>query len=318
MRGKVIFITGGTSGMGLTTAIQFLQQGVRVVYIIGRSRQKADQAFVTAQSEIGDKNIASRLKYIAADVRVEAQIAAAIKIAFDAEGAVDVFVNAAGVQPGNSNTGGDIVNMELQSFVGKDGSIIWRLPPPQPMSSLPYPPIIPSQYTPASKFAENPIATSAIGVFYSLKNEIKMVYEKQPTDRPVSIVNIASRNGFLPDMHRPLYAASKAFIISLTSSLATQCAHKSIHENKALIRINSVAPGPVDTPLERGAYVGATDAASLTKLAAKYVPLERLGKKSEVASAILYLCSEGAGYITGETIKIDGGFVPSPDFSFTG
>ena len=77
----------------------------------------------------------------------------------------------------------------------------------------------PSQVTPISKYCESPLATSIFGVFYSLKWELKYIYQYQPKHLPVAIINTASRNGILPSPNRPLYDGAKAFIISITKAL---------------------------------------------------------------------------------------------------
>ena len=171
--------------------------------------------------------------------------------------------------------------------------------------------------SPASPFCESEIATSCIGIFYCLKWEVHYIFEKQPKDLPVSIINTSSRNGVLPDAHRPLYAASKAFILSLTRSLSNQVAKKAIQEKHAMVRVNAVSPGPIDTPLEFGAYGVSPNNPeqykSYVKKAAVGVPMKRTGKPEEIAPSILFLADpQTSSYITGANICIDGGHTGSP------
>jgi NAD(P)-dependent dehydrogenase (short-subunit alcohol dehydrogenase family) len=156
-----------------------------------------------------------------------------------------------------------------------------------------------------------------VGIFYCLKWEAHYIFERQPKDLPVSIINTASRNGVLPDAHRPLYAASKAFILGLTRSVSNQVAQKSIQENRAMVRVNAISPGPIDTPLEFAAYGAAPHTqkqyADYVKAAATGVPMKRTGQPEEIAPTVLFLGDFNASsYITGANICIDGGHTGSP------
>jgi NAD(P)-dependent dehydrogenase (short-subunit alcohol dehydrogenase family) len=142
-----------------------------------------------------------------------------------------------------------------------------------------------------------------------MKWEIEYAFKHQPTDLPMSIISTVSRNGIIPDPNRPLYAASKGFIINLTKSLSNQVAQRCIIENRSMIRINAIAPGPVDTPMERGAFSGA----DFEKQAAKGVPMQRVAQPEEIAPAVLFLADPNqASYITGIVLPVDGGDTASP------
>src|SRR5262245_33361633 len=92
-------------------------------------------------------------------------------------------------------------------------------------------------------------------------------------------------------------AAAKAGVMSMTQSLAVEWA-------KHRIRINAVAPGPIESP---GAAKQLWPNAETVERIASGVPLGRWGHPSEVADAVAFLVSDHAGYITGETLTIDGG-----------
>lgn len=209
-----------------------------------------------------------------------------------------------------------------------DGSIIYRIPPPQPTSKCDcnssglcfY--CKPSHHfkencsTPASIFCENPIATSAIGMVYCLKWEMYYAFQ-QSSNIPVSIINTSSRNGNnIPSASRPIYAASKAFIQSLT-----QAAIRGLKENRS-VRINCIAPGPILIPLEIGLFVNSDDVfRDLSSTELKQfdsqgkigVPLGRTGTTKEIAPTILFLSDYSqSSYITGAVIPIDGGYTASP------
>lgn len=303
-RDRVVLVTGGTSGIGLTTAIEFAKAGAAKVVVVGRSADKWAEAQAAIKKELGVKQ--RTVEYWPCDVRVEDEVKGVVEKIFSKFGRLDVCFNNAGVQPVNN---GDLTEMEFESFVDSDGSLIFRLPAPGSCGS--------GQETSVSQFCESPLATSVFGVFYCLKWELHYIYQLQPPQLPVSIINTTSRNGLMPDHTRPIYAASKAFIISLTRSMATQASRgrqsKEYGRPKVPeIRINAVAPGPIDTPLEFAAFHGASYQ-EYEKRASKGVPMERTGKTKDIASAVLFLANEkSSGYITGTTLSVDGGYIGSP------
>lgn len=109
-----------------------------------------------------------------------------------------------------------------------------------------------------------------------------------------AIVNNASMAAFYGHYNYP-YAASKAGVVALTRSLAVGLA-------KYNIRINCVAPGLIATPMVEGLMGPRRD-----NTVEQRVPLKRHGKAEEVAYAVLFLASDEASFITGQTICVDGG-----------
>ena len=295
-RDQVVFITGGTSGIGLVTAVQFAKQGAKNVIVCGRTPYKWDiaQKYISKQ-ELSDAQTNS-LEYYPCDVRVEEDVRSLLSHIYDKYKRLDICINNAGVQP---VWDGDITKINFHSYREDDGSIVFRLPPP---GKCEY-----SQTTPVSQFCESPIATSAFGVMFCLKWEIYYAQKQQPNGISLSIVNTASRMGILPDAHRPDYASAKAFIIQMTRSVSSQVASNS---RRFPIRINCIAPGPVDTPLERAAFPGNT-----WKRASVGVPMARSARPEEIAPVILFLSdSQMASYITGSVYTVDGGFTAAPQF----
>lgn len=122
------------------------------------------------------------------------------------------------------------------------------------------------------------------------------------------IITIASVSGVHGKSLSPAYAASKAGLIAITRNLAPTLAARGI-------TINAVAPGLIDTPLNAAldhqmgvVKAGLPPGAFIGKLSAG-IPAGRLGTVTEVAAAVSFLASEKAGYITGETMIISGGWV---------
>ncbi len=112
------------------------------------------------------------------------------------------------------------------------------------------------------------------------------------------IVITSSTNGFQAEADSCAYDASKGALVMLTKSLAVSLADHGI-------RVNGVAPGLIKTPLTAGLH-HASDSGMMQHYEKKIL-LQRLGTPEDVAGAAVFLCSAAAGYITGETIVIDGG-----------
>ncbi len=108
------------------------------------------------------------------------------------------------------------------------------------------------------------------------------------------IVNITSVVGSTGNAGQTNYAAAKAGIIGFTKSLAKEVGSRGI-------TVNSVAPGFIDTDMTRGL------SDELRQSLLGNIPLGRLGSAEEIAGAVSFLCSVDAGYVTGETLHVNGG-----------
>ncbi|NOU87735.1 glucose 1-dehydrogenase [Paenibacillus sp. LMG 31460] len=111
-----------------------------------------------------------------------------------------------------------------------------------------------------------------------------------------SIVNMASKNGLAGSAVLAHYNASKGGVVLLTQSMAVDLAGNGI-------RVNAVAPGFIDTPLDRELKEKSDGLLTLTER----TPMRRLGTIEEVANTFLFLASDEASYITGTTLVVDGG-----------
>jgi 3-oxoacyl-[acyl-carrier protein] reductase len=133
-----------------------------------------------------------------------------------------------------------------------------------------------------------------------MKAQMKGQTEDQPKARSPAghIVLISSTSGQRGEAFHCDYSATKGALISMTKSLAAELAADGIY-------VNCVAPGWVDTDMSRPALDDPRTGAVIRQT----IPLGRVGKPEEIAAPILFLCTEHAGFITGEIFNVNGGAV---------
>ncbi len=137
------------------------------------------------------------------------------------------------------------------------------------------------------------IDTNLKGVFLCLKHEIPVMLKQGGG----SIVNIASILGLqATPMGASAYTASKHGVIGLTRAAAAEYARQHI-------RVNAVCPGFIDTPMIGFAR---ENQQLLQEIVSRY-PMGRLGRPEEVGEAVVWLCSDRASFVTGQTLVVDGG-----------
>jgi NAD(P)-dependent dehydrogenase (short-subunit alcohol dehydrogenase family) len=126
------------------------------------------------------------------------------------------------------------------------------------------------------------------GVWNSMKFELQHM-RKQGRG---AIVNCSSLGGLVGGAERGIYHAAKHGVLGFTKSAALEYAAKGI-------RINAVCPGLIQTPMSDQMV------AAMTNMS----PMARVGRPDEIASAVLWLCSDASSYVTGQSISVDGGFI---------
>ncbi len=128
----------------------------------------------------------------------------------------------------------------------------------------------------------------------SVFNCTKSVIRAMSQQRHGAIVNISSVVGQIGNFGQSNYAASKAGIMGFTKSIAREVAARGIN-------VNAVAPGFIDTEMTKVIPEKAKEAFL------KQIPFGKMGQPEDVAEAVYWLCSEAAGYITGQVIHVNGG-----------
>ncbi len=122
-------------------------------------------------------------------------------------------------------------------------------------------------------------------------NVTRPIVKQMLLKRSGRIINIASTAGQIGSAGQVNYSASKAGLIGATQALAREIA-------KRKITVNAVAPGFTETDMLEGLPIDEIK---------KTIPMQRIGTPEEVASAVVYLCSPLAGYITGQVLGVNGG-----------
>ncbi|HEY0604193.1 MAG TPA: glucose 1-dehydrogenase [Herpetosiphonaceae bacterium] len=243
MRGKVAIVTGGTAGLGRSTALAFAQQGVKVV-IAGRSADKGAAVVREIQERGGEAS------FVQTDVSRAADVERMVDHTLATYDRLDYAFNNAGV-----------ITLGLIPETSEDD---WDLV----------------------------INTGLKGIWLCLKYEIPAMAQSGGG----AIVNMASTSGVTGHATISAYSASKGGIIALTRVAAIEGA-------KAGIRVNAVSPSMIETDMSLSIPNGLE---ILTAVGLTY-PIGRHGQPEEVANPVVFLCSDGASFITGHNLLIDGG-----------
>ncbi len=137
---------------------------------------------------------------------------------------------------------------------------------------------------------ESVIATNVNGLYYCSQAVLRPMIRQ----RGGRIINMSSVVGLTGNPGQVNYAASKAAILGFTKALAREVASRQI-------TVNAIAPGYIETDMTSGI----SDEAR--QLLFNSIPMQRIGRPEDVAAAALFLASEGAGYVTGQVLSVNGG-----------
>ena len=251
LEGRVVLITGGTSGIGRETAVHFAKAGAKVV-VAGR-REQEGQETVELIGAAGSSGF-----FVKADVSKAAEVEALVQKSVERFGRLDIAFNNAGIE-------GVWVPIVRQSEEDWDRTI----------------------------------AINLKGVWLCLKYEIQQMLKQGGGG---AIVNMASIMGQIGSAGAAAYSASKHGVIGLTKSAALEVA-------KSRIRINAVCPAVVETDMGKRIF----GAPPVHKFVLGCHPIGRFGRPAEIAEAVVWMCSDRASFMTGQSLALDGGFLAGPN-----
>jgi NAD(P)-dependent dehydrogenase (short-subunit alcohol dehydrogenase family) len=247
LEGKVGLVTGGTSGIGRETAVQFAKAGAKVV-VAGRREVEGKETIELVRAAGGD------VLFVKADISKAAEVEALVQKTVEKFGRLDVAFNNAGIE-------GVWVPLIKQTEEDWDRTIDINLK----------------------------------GVWLCLKYEILQMLKQGGGG---AIVNMGSIGGLVGFSGAAAYSASKHGVMGLTKAAALENA-------RSRIRINAVCPGAVETPLADRVF----GAPGVHKYVVSCHPIGRFGKPAEIAEAVVWMCSERASFMTGQSLVLDGGFL---------
>jgi NAD(P)-dependent dehydrogenase (short-subunit alcohol dehydrogenase family) len=140
------------------------------------------------------------------------------------------------------------------------------------------------------------MAINLRGVWSCMKFELRQMRQQGNG----AIVNCSSLGGLVGGAERGIYHAAKHGVLGFTKSAALEYAARGI-------RINAVCPGLIWTPMaDQMVAAGQGDSVRAIE---KSIPMGRVGRPEEIADAVLWLCSDAASYVTGQSISVDGGYI---------
>jgi NAD(P)-dependent dehydrogenase (short-subunit alcohol dehydrogenase family) len=143
------------------------------------------------------------------------------------------------------------------------------------------------------------VAINLKGVWLCLKYELRQMLKQGGGG---AIVNMSSVAGLMGSAGAATYGATKHGVIGLTKAAALENARNGI-------RVNAVCPAVIETPMGERLF----SSPEMKKWALDHHPIGHFGKPPDVASAVLWMCSDGAAFMTGQSLVLDGGMLAGPN-----
>jgi len=282
--GKIVVVTGGSSGIGFQTALQFAREGAHVIITARDSNPKAYSLASAAEKIKNDKEVIQNkgsIRYVAGDMSNAKDVLNFFTNIRNTEGKIDLAVNAAGI------TGP----------MGKIGDT--------------------SKY---SGSPNDPILNNYYATVRAMSEEEKLMVEKNIDHG--AIINVADFYGLHPLGTLPLYSASKYAIIGASNSVALQ--HIDATQppyirvvtvtpgpvNTPMLHQRAKYYATKQQPFE-GEFIKEDNPIWKSSIGnfTKIVPMARLAEPEEIANTILWLCTPDAVHISGSTVTVDGGLL---------
>ena len=238
LKGKNVFITGSTRGIGLAMAHKFASLGANIVL---NGRREIGEELISEFSDYGVQVIP-----ISGDVSDSTDAKRMVEKAIEKLGSVDILVNNAGITKDKL-----MLKLTEEDF-------------------------------------EQVLKVNLVGAF----NMTQAVLKPMTKARQGAIINVSSVVGLIGNVGQANYAASKAWLIGFTKSVAREVAARNV-------RVNAIAPGMIESDM--------TDVLSdkVKEATLAQIPMKRFGNTSEVAEVATFLARQE--YLTGQVIAIDGG-----------
>ncbi len=251
-QGRVVIVTGSSSGFGRATAVRFGREGADVV--VADLDESGGRETVALVQETG-----RAAELVVADVSTGDGARSVLERTLARFGTVDVLVNNAGIAP-------------------PERSNSWDAP---------------------EDSWDRVLRINLKSVYVCSRAVIPVLLAKGGG----AIVNVASIAATRA-VSGASYAAAKGGILGYTLQVAAELAARNV-------RVNCVSPGYMRTPMTTGERLGLDAPAQEALLEAfgRLVPMQRTGTVDDIAAAIAYLASDDAGYVTGQEIVVDGGFL---------
>lgn len=246
LKDKVALITGGSEGMGYSTAEAMLREGAKVV-ITGRSKAKGSKA-IARLGRLG------QVEFVQGDVSDAKDAKRMVERTVKRFGRIDILFNNAGIY--------------MEKLAEDTTEEEW----------------------------DRLIDVNLKGTFLVTKYAIPYMKKQKGG----SIINNSSDAGLVGNRRCPAYCASKGAITIMTKAMALDYA-------KYNIRVNSVNPGTIDTPMLAYEAEASDDPEEYMVRANEEHPIGRVGRPEEVANAVLFLASDEASFVTGAALSVDGG-----------